>query len=351
MKDKKAEHLLGFSFTHPFTPPKRGFEKMRIILLHGGVRGGLIKIFFVILEKSKWGSRKPNRVGELKVFKMKRILIVGVFAFLFSSCSQQIYYQLVELESDDIVADGDFGVSSNDEIKVLYDFWSNNGSTSFQIFNKTDRTIYLKHDECQLIKNGSVIDYYDNGEYTSSSSVYKGVTYKRSNLYNSNSYNTPINAIASVLSASATTSATSSSSVARIDKKVLVIPPNSSRAIPGYNLQNARYWDCDVLAKPSNRKSTRENGISFTEDNTPLEFRIFITYSFYENFNEKNTFESSAFLKYFSNWNSTQFIEEKSYKECEKNNWYKIRNEAVISSPLMYYIKYYDSSSKLRSKY
>tara|TARA_B110000211_G_C13938996_1_gene490756 strand:- start:55 stop:957 length:903 start_codon:yes stop_codon:yes gene_type:complete len=296
---------------------------------------------------------------------MKKLLLVLCSPLLFISCNPT-FYQLVEINSEEIKTDGNSANLSNQDIAVIFDFWANEGSTSYDIINISDQTIYIKHDECQLIKNGLAIDYYDNSEYTSSRSILKSKKSGRStsrnqsaqtsNIYGSSSINTAIGAAASVLttttnrsvenSSSTTTTISNSSSSMKKDKKVFVIPSNSYKKIFGYSLQNFRFYDCDVKGFPSNKKSNLENGISFNKENTPLEFRIFITYSFDEDFTDKRIFETTAYVSRFSNWSSEKFMKEERYKECEGNGFFSYRNTTELFSPLRYYKRYNKYTTK-----
>jgi len=296
---------------------------------------------------------------------MKKLLLVLCSPLLFISCNP-IFYQLVEIDSADIKMDGNSATFSNQDITVIFDFWTNEGSTSYDIINISDQTIYIKHDECQLIKNGLAIDYYDNSEYTSSRSILKSKKSGRStsrnrstqtsNIYGRSSINTAIGAAASVLttttnrsvtnSSATTTTISNSSSSMKKDKKVFVIPSNSYKKIFGYSLQNFRFYDCDVKGFPSNKNSNLENGISFNKENTPLEFRIFITYSFDEDFTDKKIYEATAYLSRFSNWSSAKFMKEEKYMECEGNAFFNYRNTTDLYSPLRYYKRYNKSTVK-----
>ena len=270
---------------------------------------------------------------------MKSIFRVLVLSLILTSCSQPLYYQLVELESDNMKeVDGEV-LSSNDDIEVIFNLWNDGGSTSITISNKTNKTIYIKHDECFLIRNGRVIDYYDNAEYSSSSSNTLGASLKGSKLYTSENTNNS-NEILSVFSKNISSESTKTKSINRSDKITLILPPNSNRVISGYSLQNNRFSDCDVKSTPFRKESNRDNGISFNVDNTPLDFRILLTYSFQDNFNDKKIFESSAFVKHFSNWLSNDFIIYKDFKECENDRYVESKSYFKEYSPLMYYIKY-----------
>lgn len=287
---------------------------------------------------------------------MKQKINIVLLAILISSCATPTYYQLVELSSENIQD----GVSENQDIKVGVDFWANGGTSKYSIFNKSKKTIYIKYDECQVIKNGMAYDLYDNSEYSSTRGIItsktnkrtqqKGASVSQSNIYGSSSYNTPLGAAASILSASLNASVSNSNSitstvsnaksVTSTDKRIYVLHPQSYRNIDGIYLRGSRFWDCDVLARVSNKKSNMANGISYTKENSPLNVRIIITYSFDENFDDKKTYEVDAYVNRFSNWNEGKFITTEKYKVCEDDKSYKIRNVTELYSPMRYYKRY-----------
>jgi len=287
---------------------------------------------------------------------MKQKINTVLLAILISSCATPTYYQLVELSSENIQD----GVSENQDIKLGVDFWANGGTSQYSIFNKSKKTIYIKYDECQVIKNGMAYDLYDNSEYSSTRGIItsktnkrtqqKGASVSQSNIYGSSSYNTPLGAAASILSASLNASVSNSNSITSTmsnaksvkstDKKIYVLHPQSYRNIDGIYLRGSRFWDCDVLARVSDKKSNIDNGISYTKENTPLTLRIIITYSFDENFDDKKTYELDAYVNRFSNWSEKEFIKEEKYKKCENDRYYQYRNITELYSPMRYYKKY-----------
>ena len=119
-----------------------------------------------------------------------------------------------------------------------------------------------------------------------------------------------------------------------------VLHPQSYRNIDGIYLQESRFKHCDIKAVVSNKNSNIDNGISFTKENSPLNIRIIITYSFDENFENKKTYEVDAYVNRFSNWRKKKFITEERYKECESDQVGKFRNVTEWYSPMRYYIKY-----------
>ena len=274
---------------------------------------------------------------------MKKILNLIIACVLLASCSTPTrFYQLVDIASDDIKDNQ----SSNKDIDVYFDFWGDGGSTTYEIHNKGEKTMYIKYDECHLIVNGLVRDLYDNSEYTNSNSTSikntTGVSKSASGAISGTGVLSGL-AEAYVRSASASISSskvnTKSLSRTYSDKKVYVLPPSSSRYIYGPDLQSYVTKDCDLDEYPSKKKSNFENGLSYTNENSPLKFRVFITYAFDEQFSDKKTYSITGYVNRISNWHPSAFITNQNYKECDKE-MYKTKEVVVWSSPSRYYISY-----------
>jgi hypothetical protein len=262
---------------------------------------------------------------------------------LLSSCNTTTYfYQLVDIASDDIKDNQ----SSNQDLDVYFDFWGDGGSTTYEIHNKAEQTMYIKYDECQLIINGQVRDLYDNSEYTNSNST--SIKRGRSVSKSASGAISGVGVLSGLVeaysrSASASESVskenTRSSSRTFSDKKVYVLPANSSRDIYGPDLQSYVISDCDLVEYPSIKKSDLDNGLSYTNENSPLNFRVFITYAFNEQFSDKKTYSITGYINRISNWNPNAFITNQRYKECDKGMY---KNKEVIEwrSPSRYYVSY-----------
>ena len=205
---------------------------------------------------------------------MKKIFVLfnSFLLLLFMSCNRE-YYQLVELESDVIKEDNNSLIASNDDLDLILDFWSNGGSTSFKVMNRSYKTLYIKHDECQLIINGRSKDYYDNSRYTSTSSLLNSK--KRSStaispikIYGKTQLN-----ISTVTSSS---SVLNSKSVTSEDKLIFVLHPDSYKNIEGFKIQDYIFGDCNVTEYPNKSNSNIDNGLSFNADNSPIKIRLII---------------------------------------------------------------------------
>ena len=166
----------------------------------------------------------------MKNITSKTILLIF---FIITGCSTP-YYQLVELESLKIKKDNNDFIASNHHLGMKFDFWANGGSTSFDVVNMSDKTIYIKYDECHLVINGESKDYYDNSLYTSTSSILKNrkrsnTTVQQLKIYGKSQIN--------ISSFSSTSSIVNSRSKTEEDKLVLILPPSSFKEIDGFKIQ------------------------------------------------------------------------------------------------------------------
>jgi len=317
---------------------------------------------------------------KTKNINMKNSIYILLISIIFSSCSTQ-YYQLYELESSDINLDRQ-AYSANNDLKVTYDFWANGGSTELILENKSDKTIYVKHDECQFILNNYAADYYDNATYTNSKSFSKSVSRgnskqvmvqnifgtsstsgkseSRSDIYDnglmapggigyintSGVSNSTTNSAASSMSAaiskqiSSSVAFSNSSSISSTDKLILIIPPKSKKILRGFRINSSRIKHCDLLAKPRRIKSKDENSILFSKETSPFKLRFYITYSFDEKFSSKLTHESEAYVSSISNLPEKLFIETDQYTECESDIMPIYINVTPYFSPLNFYRPY-----------
>lgn len=77
---------------------------------------------------------------------------------LLASCNQ--FIQLVETESVGKDAVSKNGVCENDDIRINYDFWSEDGVTYFSIYNKADKPMYIDWKRSVFVYNDWKNDYW-----------------------------------------------------------------------------------------------------------------------------------------------------------------------------------------------
>jgi len=226
-----------------------------------------------------------------------------MFCFLFS-CSP--IYQVFEVSSSDVKSIDKSVVFENKEVKISYNFWSNGGRAYFKFTNKTDSELYIDWDKSHFIYNGISYEYWDDEEV--SNSFYASSS--------STSANTFANASANILGNSAYANSNSSSSVSvkKITavsttkvkpKKIIFLPAKSSLLVFKFTISASAYYNCNYNLKVMKSKSSKK--VSFTKDNTPLEFRNQIIYSSDEKFINKVNIDNSFYIS------GVTFMSEKTF--------------------------------------
>lgn len=94
---------------------------------------------------------------------MKKLImkasLVAVLGLSMASC-KSYYYQVYDVSSNNTKMQDNSLVYENEDCKVLYNLWSNNGKLRFAILNKTDKDIFVNMGQSFYVVNGQAIDYY-----------------------------------------------------------------------------------------------------------------------------------------------------------------------------------------------
>lgn len=218
-----------------------------------------------------------------------------------SSCTPT--YQLFEISSTDTKTIDKSIVFENKDVKLSYDFWSDGGQVYFKFTNKTDSELYIDWDKSHLIYNGISFEYWNDVE--ESSSFYSSLTSASSSTFSNASLN--IFGISAVANSNNSTS-TLGKNIAAMSttktkpKKIIFLPANASVVVSRFTISKSAYYNCDF-----NLKSKKSKSISFTKENTPLEFRNQIVYSHDDKFNNKTSIDNSFFIS------SISFISQKLF--------------------------------------
>jgi hypothetical protein len=204
--------------------------------------------------------------------QIKRKFTILIFLILFQIGCTFKHVQVFETSSNTLKPKKNMFCYENDTVKVLYDFWSQQGLIKFEIFNKTKQPIYVDWKKSSYISNKFKLNYYRDGETIESKSLL-------ANYYFKPNY-TP-NEIAMG----------STSSIVTKDERITFIPPNSK-------IQKAQFYILPISRlnmSPStffyeterNDNPTKKTIIyiqNYTEENSPIAFRNFLTFSFDESF-------------------------------------------------------------------
>lgn len=245
-------------------------------------------------------------------------LFIGVF---FTSCEiSSYYYQVYKVTPDDKVNYmGKKMVYEDDNCKVYYDLWGENGDMGFMFFNKTEQNIYLNMEQCFFLLNGIASNYYQNRVFTGSSSVgtntnvgtsaSKSVTgFNYLNLLQTN--NVSVNTISG-------TSSSSGYSVSYLEEKVVCIPSKSSKFIKGYSINNTLLRDCSLLVYPTKNQIKT---LSFEKPDSPLIFGNRLEYSIGKSGNPIK-FENEFYISEITNYPESEMYETRNDENCNEESW------------------------------
>ena len=231
----------------------------------------------------------------------------------------------------DIVIRDNCMVYEDENCEILYNFWKEYGEMGFVFHNKTSQNLYLHLDECFCVKNDFAYDYYQNRVYTNSKS--NVVSSQLTNIFRSNV--TKSKASAYVSGSNNTIANTSSNSVSTAEKRIICIPPKTSKIITEFDIKNSIYRSCDIVRNPR-RKDPRS--VSFNKDNTPLTFGNRIAYSVGDA-EELIRINNDFYVSKISNYSSFDITRLEYMEVCGKQTQNQVR-VFKESGPNQFYIHY-----------
>jgi len=264
--------------------------------------------------------------------------IIALSVFLTSS---QSMYQVLELSSTDTKFQSKTNEFENSEVKVSYNFWSNGGLVYFKLTNKLDSSIFIDWNKSHLIYNGISYDYWFDTEETNS-------FYSSSSVTNSNSF---ADAVVNIFGNSGygsgrSSSYTRSSKVSVMEssktkpKRIIQIPPKSSVIISKFSISKTPFYDCNFNLNNSSRREV--NSKNFTKEESPLEFRNYLTISKNEDFNNSIIIDNDFYISSISFMSEKLFLGKSSTKKDCDLAGHKILTpikEKPYKKPNSFYVK------------
>lgn len=237
---------------------------------------------------------------------MKKLIYL-IFTASLTSCSSTVpYYQVYKtsVPKEFKTIDKEL-VFEDDNCKIFYDLWSIGGNMNFQIYNKTEEALYLHLDNSFYILNGLAYDYYQ--DRTISTSVGKSSAVSRNAF--STRYNTVYDAGASQ---------SSSSTISRKEKNLIVIPAQTAKIITeNYSVTSSRFKHCDLTVYPSRKQG--KSAILFEKKSSPFVFSNRLSYSLSKT-NEKIIVEHQFFVKEIINYTKDEMFITKKDTICGKES-------------------------------
>lgn len=193
-----------------------------------------------------------------------------------------------------------------DDITVSYNFWSHGGEPGFTLTNNSDKIVNVDLTKSFFVLNGTSYDYYVDRENTSL--VTGGVAAAYWGL---------------LKSASTGVSQTIRS------KKVISIPPKTSRFISEYTITRKAYDACELGAMEFGE-------LEFTSEDSPVKFGNIITYA--KDGGAEHTITHSFYVKSILNIDAKDEQKKRNVYDCrgKKSKVTFLKDEA----PLAFYLQY-----------
>ncbi len=270
---------------------------------------------------------------------MKKLLFIGAVVTLLTSCNvTSNYYQIYKTNtSDNIVKKGDLLVFEDENCSVTYNLWNEGGNVGFNIYNKTNKNLYLNLEESFFVFNGIANNYYKNRVF--SNSVNSGATYSTGVMASKSvtGYNFLNLLQTNKVAVASNTGIVNSSgySVSYNEEKIVSIPPKTSKYIVEYSINNSLYRDCDLYKYPTKKQI---NTKSFTKSDSPFVFSNKISY-YIDTPDKLIKFDNSFFVSEIANYPESEAF----YSKIDENCGQKSMTKSYYfndKSPDKFYVKY-----------
>lgn len=234
-----------------------------------------------------------------KILINMRHLFYTVFMVMLVSCTPN--YQLITLQTTSPeLADNNY-VFQDSLVKITYDFYSPNGVINFKIYNKSNAPIFIDWKNSLFIKSVSEKYNYWTDEakiegtlHSSSSSLVEGI-YSGSGSINGN---------------------------VKKDERITFLPPNTEIIVGKYKISNSKKFICQgteqiLLEDYSWKKSLKQIKIKdykYSIDNTPINFRNYLTISKTEDFTQPLYYDFGFWISNIKEMKAPQLVGDSFYQ-------------------------------------
>lgn len=268
--------------------------------------------------------------------KIRKSLYAISIVLLMTSCTTTLFYQVYKVKPiEESITNTDELFFEDENCKISYNLWGNGGDIGFNFHNKTNNNIYVKLNESNFILNGFAYDYFKNRTFTTSESTSASTSNTSTgsvavtgiNVYN----NIQTNQVKS--SSSANISSSAGYAVSIKEDSLICIPPNTTKRISEYSINNALIRNCDLFKYPR-RKEIKSK--SYTAEKSPIVFSNRITYEI--NGNSKLV-ENDFFVSEITNYPESEFFELKYKEYCGQKSSSQFRYYRFYDID-KFYIKY-----------
>lgn len=246
--------------------------------------------------------------------KSKIFLLQTVLTVLSTSCVSTFYQVYKAVPENNMEIRNGTIVYEDENVLVKYNLWGENGNIGFNLFNKTEKVVYLNLGHSYFVVNGVANDYYKNRVFTTTGS-----------------------SGAFLLSYYFGIGATSSRdvSVAQKEEYIIRIPSLTSKYFFEYTITDRVHRHCDLFRFPT---ENQVNTVRFNKENSPLVFSNRLSYMI-EDDETPYKFSNEFYVSEITNLPSDDVTEYKTTEFCGQKRKSTTR-QIKDMSPDKFYIKY-----------
>lgn len=265
---------------------------------------------------------------------MKKLIIsslVVAASCLLSSCAKT-FYQVYQIEADQLKESQDALAFENDDCIVSYNLWSKGGNLSFLFTNKTDHSLYLEMSESFFIRNGEAIDYYHEGSVTTTASYSVSESMQASAALlgyinmNGKWYDGAV-----AVSDKITKGASASKSVTLENQKIICIPPYSSKYITSFSILKNAQLECNQPKMNYPKKASKQIA-RYNANNTPLSFRNRLAYTTNPDGKDFHYIDNSFWLSSYTNYSKKAATKTVTNKPCNTRGNNFLNSDGIITT-------------------
>lgn len=232
---------------------------------------------------------------------MKRLFFILAAAVVVCSCAPKKYtyyqvYQARPVNSENITSTQDDMSYEDENCVIKYLFWAENGNAGFNIYNKTDKVLYIDMNKSFFVRNKHAFNYVVEQEVPEDAQP--------------------------------------------AFRPVVAIPPHAYRNMQPMQIWNKLYVDCDLIRFPKVSSS-----LSFLQQNTPMNFSIYLTYNLGEGTADV-VVDNAFYISNVTNYAEPSFL---GYRSRDKNPCLNKTNEEERDYKRKYPRTVYDKAVKINT--
>jgi len=270
---------------------------------------------------------------------LKNLFFATLISITLASCRTTSYYQVYKVTPDDkITLKENFLVFEDDNCKVSYNLWGQNGNIGFVFLNKTSNNILLNMDECFFIVNGIASNYYQNREFSNTTSSGTSLSHGTNATRSVTGTNYLDLLLTNRFSVSGSVGVLNSTghTVSFVEEKMVCIPGMTSKIITEFMINESLFRDCTLLKYP---KKNQIKSKSFSKAESPLVFSNRIVYTVGQT-GKPVKFENEFSASQITNYPENALTETKTEEYCGQKGIGQTKSFKNVS-PDKFYVKYF----------